>query len=413
MFKFLLYIFIFVHTAAFSQEPSKSNVFQINSVEFHGNGKTKEEALIEILPRDLPTEMTEVEIVEYSRRIKNLGIFDFVKVSKVDQKLIVEVHRKTTLSPIVALSTGKTIRDTSAALGLNEHDFMGNGTKLGGQVSYNNRNLNFDVWIDEHPYRHHRWSRELELYKRSSDFRFEGNEDIAWKQNRLGGFFEWISPFKYDSPLLYEFQIQVYREYFTKAQTDNALDSATYFGGLFEIIYDRYNWDDLHPHGFKGVVEFRPGMMTNGRFRGETLVKFLAAKPIGEKTSLVVNGKAAAVNSGDVNHSLLIGSQAGVRGLSDSFYRTSALSYLNLEARRSIKVWERTYLQPVLFIDAARFRPMDFEGNNQAWINALSTGVGARLIPTGLTNVMFRADVARMHAPSEDWLLQIGITQYF
>lgn len=404
---------MFVFGAAFAQEPTLTKVFQVNEVEFRGNGKTKEEALIEILPRDLPTEMTEVEIAEYSRRIKNLGIFDFVKVTKVDQKLIVELHRKTTLSPIVGLSTGKTIRDTSAALGLNEYDFLGNGTKLGGQVSYSDRNLNFDLWVDEHLYRHHRWSREVELYKRSSDFRFEDNEDITWKRNRLGGFFEWISPFKYDSPVLYEFQVQVYREDFSNVQAENNLESATYIGGLFEVIYDRYNWDDLHPHGFKGVFEFRPGAMTDGRFRGETLVKFLAAKPIGEKTSLVANGKAAVVNSGDVNHSLLIGSQAGVRGLSDSLYRTSALSYLNLEARHSMKVWERTYLQPVLFVDAARFRPMDFEGNNQAWINALSTGVGARLIPTGLTNVMFRADIARLHAPSEDWLLQIGITQYF
>jgi hypothetical protein len=119
------------------------------------------------------------------------------------------------------------------------------------------------------------------------------------------------------------------------------------------------------------------------------------------------------VNSGNVNHSLLIGSQHGVRGLDDSFYRTSALGYINVEVRHSIQTWEKVFLQPVVFVDAARFRPMDADGNNQEWTNALSTGVGVRIIPTTYTNLLFRADIARLHTPSDEWFLQIGLTQYF
>ncbi|OYZ31583.1 MAG: hypothetical protein B7Y30_11780 [Campylobacterales bacterium 16-40-21] len=409
---FCVVVSLLLSSEAFSQS-DYDEVFEVNSIEIQGNGSTKKEALIEILPRQLPTALTNAEIAEYSRRIKNLGIFDFVKVSKVEDKLLLEVRRKATLSPIIGLSTGKTIQDTSAVLGVNEHDFLGTGTKLGGKIGYNDRNLNFMAWINEHSYRNNRWSRELEVYGLSSSFRFNDDEDDAWTRDRLGGFFELVSPFKYDSPLLYEFQVQVYREDYSNVNSNKNLDSATYFGTLFEVIYDRYSWDDLNPHGFKGAIEMRPGMMTNGDFRGEAAAKFIAATPLAENTSLVMNGKLAAVNSGNVNHSLLIGSQSGVRGLDDSFFRTSALGYLNLEVRHSMEVWERTFIQPVLFVDMARFRPMDMDGNNAGWVNALSTGAGVRVIPTGFTNLLLRADMARLHTPSEDWLFQVGITQYF
>lgn len=409
---FFVVVSLFLSSEVFSQSEYDEQ-FEVNSIEIQGNGSTKKEALIEILPRQLPTTMTNAEIAEYSRRIKNLGIFDLVKVSKIDNKLLLEVRRKATLSPIIGLSTGKTIQDTSAVLGLNEHDFLGDGTKLGGKVGYNDRNLNFMAWIDEHSYRNNRWSRELEIYGLSSSFRFNNDKDDAWTRDRLGGFLELVSPFKYDSPILYEFQVQVYREDYSHVNINKNLNSATYLGTLLEVIYDQYSWDDLNPHGLKGAIEIRPGMMTNGDFRGEAVAKFIAATPLAENTSLVMNGKLAAVNSGNVNHSLLIGSQSGVRGLDDSFYRTSALGYLNLEVRHSMEVWERTFIQPILFVDVARFRPMDMDGNNEGWINALSTGTGVRVIPTGFTNLLLRADVARLHTPSEDWLFQIGITQYF
>jgi len=384
----------------------------ITSIEIQGNESTKKETLIEILPRELPAHMTNAEISEYSRRIKNLGIFEYVSVIKEGNTLQVNLRRKTTLSPIIDLTTGKSLEDTSAKFGITEHDFLGTATKLGAQVGFDDRNLNFKAWIAEHDYRNNRWARELEVYRLSSSFRFDESKD-EWKRHRLGAAFEIVSPFKYDSPLLYEFQLQVYEETYSDVVSNQILDRAIYYGGLFEVIYDRYSWDDLYPHGFKGVIEMRPGQMDNGEFRAEAVAKFIAATPLVKNTSLVTNAEVAAVNSGNVNHSLLIGSKHGVRGLDDSFYRTSALGYINLEVRHSIEAWEKVYIQPTLFLDAARFRPMDADGNNQAWTNALSTGVGLRVIPTGYTNLLFRADLARLHTPSDEWFLQFGLTQYF
>ena len=409
---FFVIVSIFLSSEVFSQS-DYNELYEVNSIEIQGNGSTKTEALVEILPRELPTKMTNAEIDEYARRVKNLGIFDLVNVKKVDNKLMVEVRRKTTLSPIIALSTGKTLRDTSGVFGLNEYDFLGNGTNLGAKASYNDRNLNFSAWIKEHNYQSNRWTRELEVSKLSSSFRFNDTGSNAWTRNRLGAAFEIVSPFSYDSPLLYEIQLKVYSEDFTNVTVNKRLNSATYIGSLFEVIYDRFKWDDLNPNGFKGAIEVRPGVMSNGEFRGEALAKFIAATPLAEKTSLVMNGDIAIVNSGNVNHSLLIGSQSGVRGLDDSFYRNSALSYLNLEVRHSVEMMNRIFVQPVLFMDTARFLPMDTEGNNQKWINALSTGVGVRVIPTGFTNLLFRADIARLHVPYEDWLFQVGFSQYF
>jgi len=407
-----------INLVANANEEASSQVdsigsFLVETIEIQGLEKTKKITLIEILPRELPTTLTNEELTEYQRRIKNLGIFDKVSVEKREKGLLVKVRSKNTYSPIIALSTGKTSKDTSATLGLNQYDFLGTATKLGGEVSYSDRSLNFAAWVTEHLYRHHRWAREVEVYKLGSDFRFNEQPQTKWKRNRIGGAVEWISPFKYDSPLLYEFQLQVYREYFTNSSNQSSLKSSIYYGGLFEIIYDKYFWDDLHPHGFKGVVEFRPGAMDDGRFRGEFVAKFIGATRLLEKNTLVLNGRFAAVNEGDINHSLLIGSKSGVRGLDDSLYRTSTMGYLNIESRHSLTIFDRTYFQPVLFLDAASFRPMNTNGDSTRWVQALSTGTGFRVVPTGYTNLLLRLDLARVHQPTEEWFVQFAIKQYF
>ena len=329
------------------------------SIQIEGLRNTKENTLIEILPRELPTILSAKELEEYERRIKNLGIFDKVEVLKIDKGIRVNVRSKNTYSPNIELSTGKTSKDTSGTLGFNHYDFLGNATNLAAEISYSDRNVNFALSATEHLYRHHRWARELEVYKQGSSFRFTENPETEWTRTRIGTGLEWISPFKFESPFLYEFQLIIYREYYTSVTDQTQLRSSMYYGGLFEIIYDRYYWDDLHPRGFKGVLEFRPGTMDDGRFRGEFVAKFLAATQLIKDNTLVINGRLNAVNEGDINHSLLIGSKLGVRGLDDSLYRTSAMAFINLESRHSVSLLERTFLQPVFFIDMASFRPMD------------------------------------------------------
>lgn len=373
---------------------------EVVGIEIIGNEGTLREAIVELLPKPLPAQMNDEDVNEFARRVKNLGVFDAVQVQVEKANLKVNLRRKGTLTPMVGFSTGKSLQDSSITAGLQEYDFGGEGTRAGGKISYAERGLNFSAWIDEHTYSPNRWAKEYEIYRLSSGFRF--NDSInEWSRNRLGGFAEWVSPFYYGSHLLHEFQLMSYYEDYTNKDGPETLKAAVYVGGLYEIIYDRYKWDDLTPGGYKLVFEFRPGVMTTGRFRGETRFKFQTAFPLWEQASVLVNGNAAAVNPGDVNHSLLVGSQQGVRGLQDSFFRTAILNYINTELRHSFRVAPRTFLQPVLFADAASFRSMNSSGDLQAWTNALSSGAGLRLVPTAYTNLLLRADVARLFFPNQ------------
>lgn len=119
------------------------------------------------------------------------------------------------------------------------------------------------------------------------------------------------------------------------------------------------------------------------------------------------------VSSGNPNHSVLVGSQDGVRGLRDAFYRDRLHAYGTLELRHAIRLAPRWALQGVLFVDGAVFEPMDATGHPTQALGAIANGVGLRLIPTWLTQILVRADLSRLHAPEERWFAQFGVTQYF
>ncbi len=387
-------------------------VQQIDALEAEGLGSTKRETLVELLPRPLPTALTAAELTEYARRVRNLALFDFVSVTIDGRVLHVRVRRKATISPTVDFSSGKTLRDSKITLGLTENDIDGRGTRLGGKASYSERGLNFAVWMNQHPYGPRRWMNELEVFYAGSGFRFEGDAS-KWHRNRFGGFVEFLSPFLYGRHWRYELQVEAYRETYTYVDTPHALRSGTYAGVVSELIWDRYSWNDLTPNGARLTLEVKPGVFLGAAEpRHEALVKALGALKLGEATALVAFGKIAAVNGGNVNHSLLIGSQQGVRGLSDSLHRGAKVGFANLELRHALSLGKRWYLQGVLFTDAARFQPMDARGDATPWVNAWSTGAGVRILPTALVDTLLRFDVARLHAPNGSWFYQLGITQY-
>jgi hypothetical protein len=398
--------------STFSQVNEVSDNRLVTDIDFVGLESTKLEVVMDLLPRPLPTELTEGEIQEFKRRVKNLGLFDSVVVTREESHLRVKLSHKTTLSPNVHFSSGKTLRDSSATLGLTEYDFLGTAAALGGKLSYAERGLNFALWLDQQPYSPTKWAREYEIYRLSSGFRFTDSEN-TWSRNRTGGFIEWITPFHYASHLRYEFQLMAYHESFTNLSAAPSPEDGVYLGSLFEIIYDAYRWDDLTPSGYKFTLEMRPGMMTRGTFRGESRLKLITAYSFLERTALLLNASAAGVNSGDINHSILIGSQQGVRGLPDSLYRCSLVSYANLELRHSIRLFNRNFLQPTVFTDVASFLPMNSIGQTTSWTQAWSTGVGLRFIPASLTHLILRLDVSRLHLPTQTWLAQFGISQYF
>lgn len=404
-----------LRSAAALAEIDRGTTYEIDAVVSEGLERTAPETITELLPRPLPAALTGAEILELRRRIKNLALFDMVDVSAEGRTLVVRVRRKFTISPIVDLSTGKTLADSKVTLGAVENDIDGHGTRLGGKASYSERGLNFTAWLYEHPYRPHVWAREQEIYYAGSSFRFEGADaGHKWHRNRFGAEMEFLSPSFYATRWRYELQLNAYQETLTTAEGPAQPRDGTYLGTTSEIIYDRYTWNDLTPRGFRSALELRPGVFVGpAEPRHEVRAKTIVGVPLSEHTVVMFNTQASAVNGGNPNHSTLLGSQAGVRGLPDSLYRNRAQAYANLELRAAVEIARRWYVQGVVFTDAAVFEPMTARGKGTSVMSAWSTGGGVRLLPTALVDTLFRVDVARIHAPLEAWFVQLGINQYF
>ncbi len=406
---------ILVRVGAALGDVDPSATYAIETVRSEGLERTAPETITELLPRGLPASFSGAELVELRRRIKNLALFDQVDVEPEGKTLVVRVRRKFTISPIVDLSTGKTLADSKVTLGAVQHDLDGHGTRLGGKASYSERGLNFTAWLYEHPYRPRSWAREQEIYYAGSGVRFEGADaGHKWHRNRFGAEVELLSPSLYTTKWRYEFQLNAYQETLTAASGPSQPRDGTYLGTASELVYDRYTWNDLTPRGFRGSLELRPGVFVGAAEpRHEARLKVIAGVPLGSKTVLMFNANASAVNGGNPNHSALLGSQAGVRGLPDSLYRNRSQVYGNLELRHALEIAHRWYLQGVLFTDAAVFEPMNARGSATSGLSAWSTGAGLRLLPTALVDTLLRADLARIHTPLSTWFVQLGINQYF
>ena len=386
----------------------------LDSIEVQGLKRTKKSAISDLLPHPLPAEYSESDIQEFSRRVKNLRLFDRVKIRVEQSQLVVDVRPKVTLAPIIDLSTGKTLLDSKLTLGLIEHNIDGKASRLFGEVSYKQRGFNFSLGYAQNPYVPTRWAQEYIVSYTGAGFRFE-EDNKDWVRHRLGGLAEIISPLAYSHGLQLEFALIPYYEWNVSDEeaTEVAPPRGMYLGGLAELIYDAYKWDDLAPEGLKMVFELRPGYFSAGELRGEARFKLLASKALNERTALMIYQHIAVVNSGNANHSLLLGSQHGVRGLSDSFYRNVAHSYSNVELRHAIRLRNRLYLQGVAFTDAAIFLPMARDGSLTTWKGAVSSGGGLRLLPTSMVDFLLRVDVARLFVPEPSWFFQVGINQYF
>lgn len=399
---------------AASADIELADTYRVDVLGCIGLERTAESTITELLPRPLPTTLTGAELGEFRRRIKNLALFDLVEVQHIGNILTVSVRRKTTIAPVLDFSSGKTLSDSKITLGAIEHDIDGHATRLGGKASYSERGLNFALWVHQHTYRPKSWAGEYDLFYAGSGFRFEETKGgTTWHRSRLGGEAEFLSPFSYGTHFRYEFQLNVYRESLTNAQGPFIPQDGLYVGTTSEFVYDRFTWNDLTPSGFRAALELRPGVFLGpSQARHEVRAKAIAALKLAEYTSLVFASNATAVNGGNPNHSGLIGSQQGVRGLPDSLYRNRAQVYANLELRQALPLGKRWYLQGVLFTDAASFEPMNARGSATSWVGAWSTGAGIRVLPTALVDTLLRIDVARLHYPFGSWLVQFGINQY-
>ncbi len=385
----------------------------IENTEVRGLIHTKEETIWKLLPRSVPGEFTREELAEFERRIRNLSLFDHVAVAIQDHRVVVDVHEKFTLSPILSFTSGTSVKDLNATGGLVEYNLDGAGTQLGGQFSYSQRGPNVDIWLSQHAFQPDRFAKELKGFYYSNGIRFADSAN-SWTRNRIGTEVELKGPYAYGSPLRYEVVFEMYRELIDDQKTIRP-PNGYYVGIAPEIAWDKYHWHDLVPKGYRVILELRPGYFLGpNQARHEARVRYLQGIPFGASTVLMVNSVAEAVNnSGNPNHSLLLGSITGIRGLSDNLYRNRAQAYTNLEFRHAIPLAPRWALQGVVFSDFGTFQSFTEEGKTRSWLGAVNVGGGLRLVPTFLANTLFRVDYAQLVAPSPNSLVQFGITQYF
>jgi len=393
---------------------STEDPVQIDRVVIEGTIHTRDTTLIRLLPRSVPDHYTRAEVEEFQRRVRNLSLFDEVHVTCEGSLLHVVVQEKLTVAPILTFTSGSTAKDLNATVGLVEYNVWGTGTQLGGQFSYSQRGPNLELWLSQHPFEPDRWAKEVKGFYHVNGLRF-ANSPFSWTRNRFGAELELRGPYSYGSPFRYEVVLEVYREVVLEEQASRPLSNGYYMGVIPEFTWDRYHWDDLVPSGYRISLELKPGFFFGGnQQRHEAKLRYLQGIPLGTRTVLMINGVAEAVNdTGNPNHSLLLGSIVGIRGLSDNLYRNCAQSYANLEFRHAVSLAPRWALQGVLLSDVGAFQSFAENGALRPWRGAASVGGGFRLIPTFLSNTLLRVDVAHLLAPNQNTLVQVGITQYF
>jgi hypothetical protein len=386
----------------------------IETVQIEGLIHTKPETIVRLLPRSLPAELTRAEMEEFERRVQNLSLFDRVQVTRDGSIVTVAVQEKITLAPILNFTSGTSVTDLNATVGLVEYNLFGTGTQLGGQFNYSQRGPNVDLWLSQHAFEPGRWAKEIKGFYNVNGIRF-ADSTSTWTRNRIGTELELKGPYQYGSPLRYEVVVKFYRELIDDEQVAQRPPEGYYVGVIPELTWDKYHWHDLVPSGYRIALALRPGFFFGAnQQRHEAELNYLHGIPLGSTTVLMINSVAEAVNnSGNPNHSLLIGSIAGVRGLSDNLYRNRAQAYTNLELRHAIQVAPRWAVQGVLFSDFGTFQSFTDEGNLRDWQGAVNVGTGVRIVPTFLSNTLLRVDVAHLFSPSSNSLIQFGITQYF
>ena len=386
----------------------------IDTVHIEGLIHTQPETLLRLLPRSVPAKFTHAEVEEFERRVRNLSLFDRVQVTRSGRNVTVDVEEKITLAPILNFTSGSSLKDLNATVGLVEYNLFGTGTHLGGQFNYSQRGPNIEVWLSQHSYEPDRWAKEIKGAYNVNGIRFADSAS-TWTRNRIGGEIELKGPYRYGSPLRYEVVVKVYRELIHDEKGSQHSPDGYYIGLVPEIMWDKYSWHDLVPSGYRIGLALKPGFFFGAnQQRHEAEVSYLQGIPLGSTTVLMINSIAEAVNtSGNSNHSLLIGSIAGVRGLSDNLYRNRAQAYTNMELRHAIQVAPRWAVQGVLFSDFGAFQSFTEEGNVRDWRGTVNIGAGIRIVPTFLSNTLLRMDFAHLFSPSPNSLIQFGITQYF
>lgn len=388
-----------------------------------GLERTRRRTIERLLPRPMPTALTAIEIEEFERRVRNLAVFDKVTVQADDPELVVTVREKFTLIPSLEFSTGATAVDTYALVGATESNLLGTASTLAAFLSWEERGLNGTVQFYQHPYARGRWSVDLSAYLTTADFRFADGQtdpeaaDTAWLRRQAGMDLLVNGPFSYEGPVRVTFGAFGVREWVSSAEVSRVPSTGFWIGAAVVVEVDKFTFHDLVPSGWRSTLELYPGVLLPSlEARPELAWTTTFAAPVWRQGVLMGRLKAAGVGGGNANHSVLLGSLEGVRGLPDAFFRNRTQAFFNLEFRQSVNVARRWALQGVVLLDTALHEPMDATGRSQPWRQAAAAGIGLRVVPLALAGFVLRLDLARPWSspePSQGWFGQLAFNQYF
>jgi hypothetical protein len=386
----------------------------LRGVHVHGNDKTAEPTVLELLPRRPPSRYSLDELLEFERRLNNLGIFDHVAVTCDADTLNVEVREKWTLVPDVDFATGETFEDTYVLLGATEYNLLGTGKQLGVSAYHERRGFGLSAAFREHDYKGRGWAFSTTLSVATVAVTF--NDDTGWRTASVIGEAYFRSP-----PLLghyanYSAGLYVSQESVYSSRRADAPHSTQVVQSRMGLSWDNYEWHDLVPSGLQATVWLDVGGMFGvapPKPRHSAELALRAAIRLGPLTAIVTRVEAVAGTRGDVNYGFLLGSLKGVRGVPDARYLDWIHAFANVELRHSFPLLERWALQLVGFGDAAVFEPMTASGGRDILQHAYSVGAGLRVIPSWISALTPRVDVARLLAAEPAWFLQVGLTQYF
>ena len=240
---------------------AEGETVSIEAVHIEGLIHTEQETILRLLPRSLPAEFTRAEIEEFERRVRNLSLFDHVQVTRDGQNVTVAAQEKITLAPILNFTSGSSVKDLNATVGLVEYNLFGTGTQLGGQFNYSQRGPNVELWLSQHAFEPERWAKEIKGSYNVNGIRF-ADSTSTWTRNRIGTELELKGPYTYGSPLRYEVVVKVYRELVEDEKGAQRPPDGYYVGVIPELTWDKYHWHDLVPSGYRIALALRPGFFS-------------------------------------------------------------------------------------------------------------------------------------------------------
>jgi hypothetical protein len=388
----------------------------VKELRVSGLGRTRESFVRDLLPHTVPACLSSADLAEYERRLWDSEIFDEVAVKLNEDVLEVHLQEKWTLIPSFDFSSAQTLRDSYFNVSLTEFNMLGRGTALSASVSWVQRGLNVELGWTENEFLARKYSFEAAAQWLTSDGFFESGRE--WTSTRIGANFGLRPNYAYNAPIRMVWNLRGYREQSEGEQIPSSVArDGVYAGAGAKLTWDRYEWSDLTPHGYRITAELNPGMLlgrTRLRPRHELNLDVLWGYQLGERTVLMGRTAADAVSPGDPNHAVILGTADGVRGVPDNLLRNALHIYSNLELRRALKFSRRLFLQGATFVDAAIYFRQSERGTVEKAFPTFAVGAGLRLVPTFLSGVVPRIDAGGVMLFGQlEPFVRFSASQYF